>query len=89
LQLTELDGQRVELSMSVHFKVAQLFVLILHALVQGIDFSDRTTAGTGDCQRDTGAEHGQCQHRGRSYTQDTPAQSLVCEVQCFGHLPCA
>ncbi|GLQ47240.1 hypothetical protein GCM10007862_22910 [Dyella lipolytica] len=88
LQLTELGGQRVELSMGVFAQVSKLFVLLLDLLMQGIDFGKRAIAWTGYSQGHAGADAGEGEHHSSAYTQDTPAKSLVGEVQCSRHLPC-
>jgi hypothetical protein len=74
--------------MSVVLKIAELLVLLLDLLMQGVDFGKRTVTGARYCQGHAGTEAGKRQHNSGADTQDTPAKTLVGEVQCSGHLPC-
>jgi hypothetical protein len=88
LQLTEFRGQCIQLPMSILAQITQLPVLLFDLLMQRIDLSKRAIARAGHGQRNTSAQTCQSQHRSGANTQDTPAKTLIGEVQCFGHLPC-
>jgi hypothetical protein len=83
LQLAQLHGQGVEVSLGIPPDLCHLGILVAHLLLKTLDMTEGTAAGAGHGKGNDRTDAGNAQHTGQGESGHLAAQAPAREVQRF------